>query len=246
MQKDFYTTYFEVEQSHWLMRGRRAIARDTLVRSGVRRGARVLDFGCGSGLVVASLEQAGYDSHGVDFSREAIDFGVEKGVRNLHVIAGEKLPFADSSFDAVVCMDVLEHLRDEQPALAEMRRVLKPGGVLVVMVPAYGWLWGRQDETAHHYRRYTLGRLGEVVRHGTLMPLEKRSYFNTLLFPLVALVRVGSWIFGFGARRESDFDLNHPILNMLFGAVFLLERALLRYLNLPFGVSILIVARKHI
>lgn len=245
MEQNFYATYFDVEKTHWLMRGRRAIIRTTLASAGVAPGASILDFGCGSGITVASLSEAGYRAQGVDFAPDAITFGTGQGISGLQVVADEKLPYADASFDAITCMDVLEHLQDEQPALTEMRRVLKPGGVLVVMVPAYMWLWGRQDEVAHHYRRYTLGRLVEVVRRGELLAIERRSYFNTLLFPLIALVRSGSWMLGLKSRRESDFDLNNGLLNAVFGAVFSLERVLLSKFNLPFGVSILLVARKE-
>jgi 2-polyprenyl-3-methyl-5-hydroxy-6-metoxy-1,4-benzoquinol methylase len=246
MKKDFYTTYFEVEKTHWLMRGRRAIVLDMLRRHVHKSAdARVLDFGCGSGLTVQTLTDAGYIASGVDFSREAIEFGTSKGIAGLQVVSDEKLPFPDASFDAVVCMDVLEHLADEQPALSEMRRVLKPEGVLLIMVPAYMFLWGTQDEVAHHYRRYTLGSLTQVVRAGALMTLEKRSYFNTLLFPLIALVRVGSWILGLRSRRESDFDLNTAFINAIFSGIFAIERRVLSFLNLPFGVSILLVARNH-
>jgi ubiquinone/menaquinone biosynthesis C-methylase UbiE len=244
MQKDFYSTYFEVEKTHWLMRGRRALVREALAQHG--RGAKlsVLDFGCGSGLTVADLSEAGHASQGVDFSEEAIAFGAKKGITGLQVVRDEQLPFADETFDAVTCMDVLEHLQDEQPALSEMRRVLKPGGVLVIMVPAYEFLWGAQDEVAHHYRRYTLGRLIEVVRHDALVPIVRRTYFNTFLFPLVAFVRMGSWLLALRARRESDFDLNNPFINVLLGCIFSLERFFLRFINLPFGVSILLIARK--
>jgi ubiquinone/menaquinone biosynthesis C-methylase UbiE len=246
MQSDFYTRYFEVEQSHWLMRGRRAIALDLLATHlpPVDR-AHVLDFGCGSGLTVQTLTAAGYDALGVDFSPEAIDFGTKKGIAGLSVVSDENLPFNDASFDAVLCMDVLEHIADEQRALAEMRRVLKPGGALVIMVPAYMFLWGRQDEVAHHYRRYSLGRLIEVVRAGGLLAIERRSYFNTLLFPLIALVRVGSWLLGIHSKRESDFELNNSLANMIFSAVFSFERILLSAFNFPFGVSILLVVRNH-
>lgn len=246
MQKDFYATYFEVEKTHWLMRGRRAIVLDMLRRYVPQaNSAHVLDFGCGSGLTVQTLAKAGYVASGVDFSHEAIEFGTSKGIAGLQVVSDEKLSFPDAAFDAVVCMDVLEHLGDEQPALSEIRRVLKPQGVLLIMVPAYMFLWGTQDEVAHHYRRYTLGRLTEVVRSGALMRIEKRSYFNTLLFPLIALVRVGSWILGLRSRRESDFDLNNAFINAIFSGIFTIERKVLSFLNLPFGVSILLVARNH-
>lgn len=240
MEKDFYATYFEVEKTHWLMRGRRAIVLDMLAR--YAPGAdRVLDFGCGSGLTVDTLSLAGYSASGVDFSREAIDFGAKKGIGGLSVVSGERLPFAADSFDAVLCMDVLEHLADETTALAEMRRVLKPGGILLIMVPAYMFLWGKQDEVAHHFRRYTMPSLIALIRRNGEYAILKRSYFNALLFPAVAAIRLASRFLGIGVSRESDFDITSPPIDAACGAIFAIERAGLRFIRYPFGVSILLV-----
>ena len=244
MQKDFYATYFDVEKTHWLMRGRRAIVLDMLSRFAPAGGA-VLDFGCGSGLTVDTVARAGYRASGVDFSKEAIDFGAAKGIRGLQTVSEEKLPYADNSFDAVLCMDVLEHLADETTALSEMRRVLKPGGALIIMVPAYMFLWGKQDEVAHHFRRYTMSSLQTLLRRNGDYRILKRSYFNTVLFPAVAMIRFTSRFFGIGVSRESDFDLNSPLINIACGSIFAAERAGLRFLSYPFGVSILLAVRNQ-
>lgn len=245
MEKDFYATYFDVEKTHWLMRGRRAIVFDMLARY-APAAHTVLDFGSGSGLTVQSLQQTGYDAYGVDFSHEAIEFGTKKGIRNLAVVASEALPYADQSFDAVLCMDVLEHLEDTTTALAEIRRVLKPGGVFLIMVPAYMFLWGKQDEVAHHFRRYTLSSLEKAVRPSGRYRILRRSYFNTFLFPAIAMIRIGSRMLGLAAKRESDFDINSPLIDAVCGAIFSSERMLLRFLSYPFGVSILLLLKKEI
>jgi 2-polyprenyl-3-methyl-5-hydroxy-6-metoxy-1,4-benzoquinol methylase len=251
MKADFYTTYFAVEKNHWLMKVRRKITLDQLARVaqisvGVSENTnkRVLDFGAGSGVLVHELAQGGVESYGVDTSEEAVAYGTAHGVLHLSVLTPHApLQFPDEYFDCVIAMDVLEHVRDEQGVLSELKRVLKPGGTLVITVPAYMFLWGRQDEVSHHFRRYSLGRLIEVLCTSGGWTIVKRSYFNTLLFPLVALVRVGSWMLN-RTHHGSDFDLNNRVLNGVCYGIFSFERHILKHINFPFGVSALLVAKK--
>ena len=243
MERSFYKNYFKVEKEHWLMRGRRMIVRDTLARYG-STGAKVLEFGCGSGILVAELADAGFESFGVDISADAVQYGELQGVRNLAVIEGHRIDFPDNTFDVALSLDVIEHLEHEEWALGEIERVIKPGGLVVIMVPAYMFLWGVQDEASHHYRRYTMRALVKKVRSSTSLAVVRKSYFNTFLFLPIALVRlVCRW---FGIRgRESDFDLNGPLLNKILFAVFNAERKLLRHVRFPFGVSVLAVFEKR-
>lgn len=253
MNTDFYKTYFAIEKDHWLMKVRRKIVIDQLDKYAhalkTPPGSapkKILDFGSGSGFLVNELQKKGIGAYGVDNSGEAIAYGTSLGIKNLSVLANKSpLPFADGYFDCVLAMDVLEHLPEEQYVLSELKRVLKKDGVLVVTVPAYMFLWGRQDEVSQHFRRYTMGRIIEVIRRSGDLEMIKRSYFNTFLFPLVALVRMGSWICNHKGKG-SDFEMNNKLLNTLFFAIFELERRILRVLNYPFGVSILLVLKKNI
>ncbi|MDO8604224.1 MAG: hypothetical protein Q7K40_02370 [bacterium] len=111
------------------------------------------------------------------------------------------------------------------------------------MVPAYMFLWGVQDDVAHHYRRYTKGSLLKKIKESTSLSVVRSSYFNTLLFIPIAIVRLGSKILGIRGR-ESDFDINSPFLNKLLFAVFNFERKILKKLGFPFGVSVLVVLKK--
>lgn len=246
MNKGFYKAYFAIERDHWLMKVRRGIVRDQLKKYvGDLNKKKILDFGSGSGYLIGELQKEGIDAYGVDSSEEAITYGTSVGVKNLSIMhVGTALPFPAAHFDAVLAMDVLEHLSEEQTVLAELKRVLKKDGILVITVPAYMFLWGRQDESSQHFRRYTMGRLIEVLRCSGDFDMLKRSYFNTFLFPLVALVRVGSWLLNHKGKG-SDFELNNKVFNMLFFVIFTLERHLLRYINYPFGVSIVMVLRKQ-
>jgi dTDP-4-dehydrorhamnose reductase len=246
MERSFYKNYFEVEKEHWLMKVRRMIVKDALSRYIDRKPktVKVLDFGCGSGIFVQELAEARYHSYGIDISEEAIKFGRLQGRKNLEVLDSHKVNYPDNTFDAIVTLDVLEHLEDEEWALKEMERILKPDGVLVVMVPAYKFLWGVQDEVAHHYRRYTRSHLLKKIQTATTLHTVRATYFNTFLFPPIALVRLISRLLGL-KKRHSDFDLNNAFLNKIFFSVFNTERKLLKHTKLPFGVSILAVFKKR-
>lgn len=245
MERSFYKNYFQVEKEHWLMIVRRMIARDNLETFADKKpgGVKVLDFGCGSGLFVTELAEHGYQAHGLDISEEAVKFGILQGRKNLGVIDAHKINFPDNTFDAVFGMAVLEHLEDESWALREIERVLKPGGVVIFMVPAYMFLWGVQDEVAHHYRRYTKRSLLKKIKESTSLREVKSSYFNTFLFLPIAVLRVISRVFGIKGR-ESDFDINNSFLNKFFFSIFNAERKLLACTNFPFGISVLAVMKK--
>lgn len=246
MDRSFYKNYFKIEKEHWLMKIRRTIVQDTLDRylGKAPKNTKLLDFGCGSGIFVEELEKAGFDAYGVDISDEAVRFGALQGIKNLSVIDSHKINFPDNTFDVVLSMDVLEHLEDEEWALKEIQRILKPNGIFVVMVPAYMFLWGVQDEVAHHYRRYTKSSLLKVVKEKTKLNTIRSTYFNTFLFAPIALVRLVSRLFNIKGR-ESDFDLNSPLLNKILFSIFNFERKILKKISFPFGVSILALFKKN-
>ena len=118
----------------------------------------MLDAGCGTGRNLIEFGGLG-EAEGVDFSADAVEFCRRRGIERVQQAVLEQLPFDDGRFDVVIATDVIEHLDDDRRALAELRRVTAPGGRLVVTVPAYTWLWSRHDESMHHRRRYTAGRL---------------------------------------------------------------------------------------
>jgi len=246
MDIKFYRTYFKIEKEHWVMRARRLIVHDSLDKylNKKPQDTKILDFGCGTGLVIEEFQKRGFNCYGIDVSAEAIRFGELQGIKNLSVIDSDKINFPKGSFDAVFALDVLEHLPNEDQALKEIDRVLKPGGIFIIQVPAYMFLWGVQDEIAHHYRRYTKQSLSKLIHSSTPFEEIRSTYFNTLLFLPILLVRWFTKITGW-RNRESDFDINSPFLNKIFFSIFSFETKLLRKINFPFGVSILMVLRKN-
>jgi SAM-dependent methyltransferase len=153
----------------------------------------------------------------------------------------DRVPFAPESFDLVAMLDVLEHVDDDVGSLKAVAERLVRGGRLVLTVPAYRFLWSRHDELHHHKRRYRKEGLLAVARAAGLEP-EYVSYFNTLLFPLVAAKRLAGRLLGDSGK--ADDEMPPAGLNRLLGAVFAIERHLLGRVALPFGVSLVMVARR--
>lgn len=243
MEKDFYNTYFNLEKDNWWFRVRRNLIFGLLGKYKIGKNSKILDYGCGSGFLAGILQERGYDTSGVDVSPEAIEFGKDKGIKNLSIVSGVKTNYPDASFDLVLAMDVIEHVEDDYLVMMELARILKPDGLAIITIPAYQWMWGVQDEVAHHFRRYTMKSFLKLVKSTPGLKVVRKTYFNTFLFPPAALVRIASKIFKLKSR-ESDFDINNAFLNKLFYTIFNLEAQLLSCINYPFGVSILIVLEK--
>jgi SAM-dependent methyltransferase len=201
----------------------------------------VLDLGCGSGL---TLELLG-DRHRVvatDLREEGLRAALAADPEAWVVRAdAEALPFRDGCFDAVLVLDVLEHV-DDRRALAEARRVLRPGGRIVVTVPALPWLWSRRDEAAGHRRRYTRRSLQELLRECGDLRIEALAYFQFLLLPAVVLTRLSS-------RRDPgwlELEERPPArLNRLFAAVDGLEERCSRRVPMPLGSSLVALCEKR-
>jgi len=238
-----YPILFEVEESHWWYIGRRRIIASFVKAICDRvkdRRARILDVGCGTGANLMRLADFG-DAEGVDISPDALKFCRERGLNNVKLGAAESLPYEDHEFDLVTSFDVVEHMDDDVAGLREMRRVLRPGGRVLLFVPTFMFLWGVQDEVSNHRRRYRLNELREVVTAAGF-EVERTTYANITFFLPVLLVR--KFMRLTGIRTETENSINISALNRVFGAIFGAERHWLRYLNIPFGVSGLCVARR--
>lgn len=247
MEREYYSEYRRIEDVHWWFEGRRRVVRRVLddylpEPQGAERS--ILDVGCGTGAMLHELETYGAVT-GVDGDREAVRFCRERGFDDVRLLDSQRLPWPEETFDVVTAFDVIEHIDDDVGTLREIRRVLRPEGSLVLTVPAYQALWGRQDEISHHKRRYRAGQLRDGLRQAGFR-VSKLSYFNTLLFPPIALIRLAMRL-----QRSphdtvvSDFTMTRPgALNRVLARMFGSEAALVGRWNLPFGVSIVSVAVK--
>lgn len=244
MEQDFYPVYARLEERHWWFVGRRAIVVRVLERSlPASTGAlEILDFGCGTGAFLSVLARFGRVS-AVDGDESAVAFCHRRGHRDVrHVPVATPLPFADDSFDLVTALDVIEHIEEEGAALHELRRVLRPAGLLLLTVPAFEVLWGDQDEISHHFRRYTDASLRRALQAAGFV-VERSSYFNTLLFAPIAALRMLRRAVRTPSAARTDFDLGSARLNGVLSRLLSAEAEAVSRTRLPFGVSLLALAR---
>lgn len=243
MEEREYEQMYRLEDRHWYFAGKRGLVLSLLAACLVKKNPRVLDAGCGTGRTLAELALR-YDAVGMEPFAGALSFASRRGTAPLVCGSLEQVPFRDGVFDAVTVLDVLEHCDDDSRALAEIARVLTPGGLLVVTVPAFQWLWSAHDEALHHRRRYTDAGLRTLLERCGFT-VSKSSYFNACVFPLVAAVRLAGKVLN--RRSDSaDTDAMPPaLLNSFLFSLQLFERVCIRFSRFPFGVSLVCVARKR-
>jgi SAM-dependent methyltransferase len=249
MQEEYEKHYHAIESNHWWFVGRRQIVYDLVLCANSDRGCRILEMGCSSGQFLFQLRNHGYQNvTGIDISERAVKVCQEAGLP-ANVMDAQRLDFPDDSFDLITASDVLEHLADEKRALQEWRRVLKPGGRLVVFVPAFMFLWSKHDVVNKHYRRYKLDELKRTLTENGFI-IERNSYWNFFLFPPVALVRGVKRLLRGGqfSQDEHTGDLFIPpkVLNALLLMMLRMENWLFIKggVNWPFGVSAMALASK--
>jgi len=248
MEREQYAIMARREEHHWWYAGMRRVALAVLDRAlDGRRGLRLLDAGCGTGGTTRDLQRFG-EVVGVDLAWAALEPARDRGLRDLARASIEQLPFATAAFDVATSFEVVYHLgvASDMSALREMHRVLKPGGLFMLRVPAHDWLRGEHDRLVHTRHRYSrdevlrkLGQAGFVV--------ERLSWANTLLFPPAVAKRLLERNNGHaGSREAAEPDLWQPpaVLNTLLKSVVGVEALAIPYgLPLPFGLSVLAVAR---
>ena len=246
MNREEYEVMYRVEDTHWWYLGMEQITRQLLDRflpdNDPARSLKILDAGCGTGAVMKYLLPYG-EVVGFDFSAEALRFSRQRGLTRLTQASVVNMPFADQRFDLIVSFDVIcEMSIDENVALQECRRILKPGGLAVLRLPAYDWLRGHHDEATHIRHRFTRGELNRLLRQNGLEPV-RLSYANTVLFPLVVLKRQSERVLK-SNQAGSDLTLDPGPFNRAFRAILTAEAPLIRSVGLPFGLTVVALARR--
>ena len=247
MDASVYDQFAELNRHHFWFRGRRKIFFDLLARElgPHAKDLEILEVGCGPGGMMEPLSEHGR-AHGPDISLDAMRYCQRRGFPNVFTGSGMALPFAVGCFDVVCLFDAIEHIPDDRKVLEEVHRVLKPGGVVFLSVPAYQFLYSQNDRLVHHQRRYTKGRMTRLLRETRFTP-RKATYFNTFLFPLilpaVLMVKLKEKLVGLPRHQT---NLSHEFnrgLNDLFAWFMGSERMLLRHMEFPFGHSLIAIAR---
>ncbi len=244
MEKDFYLQYASVEDKHWWFVARRQIIEQVIQRLNLPKNAQILEAGCGTGGNLQMLSRHGQVS-AMELEEIACQLANQRQVTQVkRGSLPDNIPFT-LQYDLILILDVIEHLDDDLSAIKALYYKLKPGGYLLITVPAYRFLWSEHDDINHHKRRYRLKGLKQVVKKAGY-ELNYGSYFNTFLFPVVAIVRVLAKLLPKQNNNQLSSDLVVPSkpVNQILKWLFAGERYFINKFPLPFGVSVLILARK--
>lgn len=247
MESYLYQDLYLLEEEHWWHKAKRQLVTEALSwcqahqqKTFSPKTDTLLDVGCGTGKNLEAFSRL-LKTFGTDMSKEALRFCKKRGLKNLALGDGETLPYKKNTFTIVTALDVVEHTDDRQ-ILAEIYRVLKPGGYLIVTVPAFQFLWSKWDEVLHHQRRYTTRSLEAVISQTEFVPLKTSYLYSFLLLPILVIRTIKQLISS--TKYGSDFTLSHPVINTVMQQVSKLERKIFWRFGLPFGSSVVIIAQK--
>lgn len=242
MEPEAYHALRLLQDQHWWFRGRRQVL-TSLIDSFLPTDGEtteILEAGCGYGGNLAMLAQFG-SVRGFELDDQARCFAREtSGLPVAYGVLPDQPGFADERFDLVAMLDVLEHIDDDVGSLQRLRCMLKPGGHILITVPALPWLWSKHDEIHHHKRRYSRKSLMLALHAAQLRP-ARIGYFNSLLLPLAIAQRFGDRVMAREARVD---DLPPKTLNAMFARIFGWESKLLGRLPMPLGLSLYAVAER--
>lgn len=242
MDLEFEKKYHQLEKTHWWFRRRRDLVVDWVAN--FSKDVTILDIGCSSGALLSDLKSKGFSGlYGIDISASAIALARENGHRNTQLMDGGNITFDDEMFDVLIASDCLEHIDDDQAALAHWFRILKPGGTLILFVPAYMFLWSAHDEANHHKRRYTSKQVVTRVK-ATGLRIQRAGFWNFFLFPVIALLRLFQGLLPKSSKKIDDLNQPPALINGILSGLLHIENRLLKSINLPVGISTYVVAKK--
>lgn len=249
MQKGYEHKYNQLSDNHCWFMARRKLILGLIKHLNIKPEQNILEIGCGWGALVRELNKNKFlKTWGNDISDEAIAYCNSRKMNNILKMDAAKLNYDSDYFDVIIAADVLEHIEDEGAALKEAYRVLKKDGIFIIMVPAFHFLWSEHDVINAHFRRYTKSELRNGLEKNKFRIL-KSSYWNiSLFFPVLAIKFLKkSFSFLIKTSPSDEFYLLNPVLNKIILRILNTEnKIILNLFNLPFGVSVLTVAKKTI
>lgn len=248
MDLQIYQKFTDLEQDHWWFKGRRCVYMGLLKSSlDKKHKGKVLDLGCGLGGFLPSLKSLGFDVYGAEIDFDSLLYCVKRGFPQCTQIDSSALPFADDSFDLVTMFDAIEHIEDDHQTMAEVARVLKPGGKVIISVPAYQFLYTNNDRVAQHFRRYSR-KSTRILFENASLEVERNSHANVLLFPIILVVILMTRIVEFASSANSASSHNNlswsmpAFVNNILYRIFAAELIVTRHTDWPIGHSIVSIA----
>lgn len=245
-------TYHRSEDRHWWFASRTRALLNLMDAIPLGHELDLLDIGCGAGNMIHHLSRYGRVK-GVEIDPRPVTIALQRGYDVEQGDASRGLTYADASFDLVTALDVIEHNQDDLGILREAYRVLRPGGYLVVTVPAFMWLWSHNDEINAHVRRYTIPELSAALAKAGFR-VRRATYNNFLIFPMAAALiltrRAGDRRPQLASHHLSqdeyqvEMEPASPPVNAVLTAAGWLEAQVLRRLSLPVGTGIIAIAHK--
>jgi len=239
MERVVYKEMAELDQRHWWYRARREVIAALIQRRAMPpKNARILEIGCGTGHNLAMLGRFG-EVDALELDEEARTIAEHRlGRKVMSAPLPEIAGVPERHYDLIGAFDVIEHIDDDVAALNSIASRLKPGGKLVVTVPAHSWMWSAHDVVNHHKRRYSKRSLKRLIEASPLK-LETLGYFNSLLFPLAVAERLSSKALG---KDNAEVKLPPALLNSALERAFAAERYLIGRVPMSMGLSLFAVA----
>lgn len=241
MKKYLYKDLYQLENQHWWHVSKRRNVINLIKKYNQVNNPKILDIGCGTGKNLEEFKKIG-TIFGLDNSPDALKYCLMRGLKNLRLGSAEKTNLKTNYFDVITLLDVLEHT-DDNKTLKEMHRILKSHGLIIITVPAFSWLWSKWDEVLHHKKRYTVNTLKEILVANNFHPIKMTYLYSFLVLPLLIIRKNKQNISK--DFYESDFRLSSSLINILLNNLSRLEFLLAKNFYIPFGTSILVVAKNN-
>ena len=239
-----YHTNYQLEDNYWWFLARRQIIRDLIEQNiPISKDEYVIDVGCGTCGMAKFLSEK-FNVVALDKSELAAEYCKKRGIKDVHLTELADFPGEKYKIKVATILDVIEHIEDDKNIARQLYDFLPNGSWLVASVPAYQFLWSYHDVVHKHYRRYTKSKFVDLLKSAGFS-IKFSSYFNTLLFPIALAKRFLDIITQVDKKNEYAIEIVPNFVNKLFTKIFASERKLLKFLRFPFGLSILVLARKE-
>lgn len=234
MQSHEYKAMYELEENHAWFKVKREMIMD-LFNKYCRKNSKILDVGCGTG-VICKMFSKDNDVTGLDISKEALRYA-RKRDKNLKLVLGDaqNIGITKNRFDVIIASDVIEHVNDDYKAIEHINKSLKKGGKVIITVPAFEFLWGKDDDMLEHKRRYTKRHIKRLLR-STGFKIDFINYWDVIPFPLAIIYKL--------INKDQSVVKFGRIINFFAYVVWRFDSKLIQYIPFPFGVSIVAVATK--